>query len=216
MLEKIHFLGHSTFRIDGPPVVYLDPYMLSGEYPKADVILITHEHGDHCSPESVAEIRGEDTVIVTIAAAAAKLEGDIRILGPGDGITVKGIEVEAVPAYNIDKFRSPGVPYHPKESGHVGLIVTIEGQRIYHAGDTDHIPEMADRGLFQSAGEIDVAILPISGGPVMTADEAAEAVGTIRPRIAIPMHIGRHRGSQEDIDTFREKAPAEVVLLEME
>lgn len=210
MLEKIHWLGHSTFRIDGPPVVYLDPYMLSGECPKADLILITHDHRDHCSPESVAEIRKDDTVTVTIAAAAEKLEGDIRILGPGDGVTVKGIEVEAVPAYNVDKFRSPGVPYHPKESGHVGLIITMEGQRIYHAGDTDHIPEMAN------LGKIDVAILPISGGPVMTADEAAEAVGTIRPRAAIPMHIGRHRGSQEDIDTFQGKAPAEVVLLEME
>jgi L-ascorbate metabolism protein UlaG (beta-lactamase superfamily) len=147
---------------------------------------------------------------VTIAAAAEKLQGDICILGPGDSITVRGIEVEAVPAYNVDKFRSPGVPYHPKESGHVGLVITMEGQRIYHAGDTDHIPEMADLGI------IGVAILPIGGGPVMTADEAVEAVATMRPKAAIPMHIGRHRGTAEDIATFQENAPTNVVLLEME
>jgi L-ascorbate metabolism protein UlaG (beta-lactamase superfamily) len=210
VLNKIHFLGQSSFRIDGPPVVYLDPYMLSGDQPPADVILITHEHRDHCSPEAVAKIQGEDTVIVTITAAAEKLQGDVRILGPGDRVTVKGINVEAVPAYNVDKFRSPGVPYHPKASGHVGLIVTMEGQRLYHAGDTDHIPEMAD------LGEIDIAMLPISGGPVMTAEEAVSAVASIRPKVAIPMHIGRHRGTQEDIDTFQQQAPAEVLLLEME
>jgi L-ascorbate metabolism protein UlaG (beta-lactamase superfamily) len=210
VLNKIHFLGQSSFRIDGPPVVYLDPYMLSGDQPPADVILITHEHRDHCSPEAVAKIQGEDTVIVTITAAAEKLQGDVRILGPGDRVTVKGIDVEAVPAYNVDKFRSPGVPYHPKASGHVGLIVTMEGQRLYHAGDTDHIPEMAD------LGEIDIVMLPISGGPVMTAEEAVSAVASIRPKVTIPMHIGRHRGTQEDIDTFQQQAPAEVLLLEME
>jgi L-ascorbate metabolism protein UlaG (beta-lactamase superfamily) len=210
MMENIHFLGHSSFRIDGPPVIYLDPYMLSGDHIQADVILITHEHRDHCSPESVAKIQGEDTVILTIAAAAEKLQGDVRILEPGDSATVKGIEVEAIPAYNVDKFRSPGVPYHPRESGHVGLIITVGGQRLFHAGDSDHIPEMAD------LGEIDVAFLPISGGPVMTADEAVEAVATIHPKAAIPMHIGRHRGTEEDIATFQQHALAEVVLLAIE
>ena len=210
MLEKIHFLGQSSFRIDGPPVVYLDPYMLSADEPQADVILITHEHRDHCSPESVAMIQGEDTIILTISAAAEQLQGDVRVLEPGDSIRAGGIEVEAIPAYNIDKFRSPGVPYHPRESGHVGLIVTMEGQRLYHAGDTDHIPEMAD------LGDIDIAMLPISGGPVMTAEEAVSAVAAIRPKVVIPMHIGRHRGTQEDIDTFRQQAPAEVVILVME
>ena len=210
MWEKIHWLGHSAFRIDGPPVVYLDPYMLEREHPKADVVLITHDHRDHCSPESVAKIQQEDTIIVTIGAAAAKLKGDIRIVKPGDSVTVKGIQIEAVPAYNVDKFRSPGIPYHPQESGHVGFIITLEGRRVYHAGDTNHIPEMAD------LGEIDIALLPIGGGPVMTAEEAAQAVGTIHPKAAIPMHVGRHRGSPKDIRAFQERAPTEVVLLEME
>lgn len=211
MLERIHWLGHSAFRIDGPQIIYIDPYMLEAEnYPQADVILITHDHRDHCSPEDVTKIQGDDTVIVTIEAATAKLHGDIRTVSPGDRTIVRGVEVEAVPAYNVDKFRSPGIPYHPKESGHVGFVITLGNQHIYHAGDTDHIPEMAD------LGEVDIAILPISGGPVMTAEEAIEAVGTIQPTMVIPMHIGRHRGSPEDIRAFQEKAPAEVVLLEME
>lgn len=210
MLEKITWLGHSTFRIDGPQVIYLDPYTLSGETPKADLILITHDHRDHCSPDDVAKILSDDTTIVTIEAAAAKLQGDIQIVRPGDSVTVKGIDIEAVPAYNVDKFRSPGVPYHPEESGHVGFVITVEGQRLYHAGDTDHIPAMGD------LGEVDIALLPIGGGPVMTSDEATAAAGTIHPRVAIPMHVGRHRGSPEDIRTFQEKAPTEVVLLEMQ
>lgn len=133
----------------------------------------------------MAKIQGQDTTIVTIDAAAAILEADVQIVKPGHSVMVKGIEVEAVPAYNVDKFRSPGVAFHPKESGHVGFVVTLDVQRIYHAGDTDHIPEMAD------LGRIDIALLPVSGTYVMTADEAMGAARTINPKIAIPMHVGR-------------------------
>ena len=210
MLERIHWLGHDTFRIDGPQTIYLDPYRLGKENPKADIILITHDHSDHCSPEDVAKIQEDDTVIVTIDAAAAKLEGDIRTVRPGDEITLQDIKIEAVPAYNVTKFRSPGVPFHPKESAHVGFVITLDGQRIYHAGDTDHIPEMAD------LGEIDIALLPVSGTYVMTADEAAEAARTINPKMAIPMHVGRGIGAKGDPQSFKEKAPVEVVILEME
>jgi len=210
MLKRIHWLGHAAFRIDGPPTIYFDPYRLSKPNPKADVILITHDHPDHCSPGDVAKIQGNDTTIVTVATAVAKLKGDIQIVRPGDTVVVNGIKVESVPAYNVNKFRSPGVPFHPKELGYVGFIITVDGQRIYHAGDTDHIPEMA--GL----GEIDIALLPVSGGPVMTADEAVEATRTIHPKVAIPIHIGRGIGSEADAQTFKDKAPVEVVILEME
>lgn len=210
MLERIHWLSHDAFRIDGPQIIYLDPYRLGQGNPEADVILITHDHPDHCSPEDVAKIQGQDTTILTIDAAAAKLEGDVQIVKPGDSVMVKGIEVMAVPAYNVDKFRSPGVAFHPKESGHVGFVVTSNGQRIYHAGDTDHIPEMAD------LGRIDIALLPVSGTYVMTADEAVGAAETINPRIAIPMHVGRGIGSLEDAQTFQQNAPVEVVILKTE
>jgi len=210
MLDRIHWLGHDAFRIDGPQIIYFDPYELRRGGARADLILVTHDHSDHCSPGDVAMIQSDDTTIVTVAAAATKLEGDIRIVKPGDEITVKGIEVEAVPAYNVNKFRSPGVPHHPRESGYVGFVITIDGQRIYHAGDTDHIPEMAD------LGKIDVALLPVSGIYVMTAQEAVEAARTINPKVAIPMHVGRGIGSLRDARAFQEKAPVEVVILKVE
>jgi len=209
MLDQIQWLGHDAFRIDGPQIIYFDPYKLGRGNPKADVIFITHDHFDHCSPKDVARVQKDDTTIVTVAAAASKLKGDIRIVKPGDKITVKGVEVEAVPAYNVNKFRAPGIPFHPKESGYVGFVITIDGQRIYHAGDTDYIPEMAD------LGEIDIALLPVSGTYVMTAHEAVEAARTINPRVAIPMHIGRGIGSLEDARAFEEKAPVEVVILKI-
>ncbi len=210
MLDKIHWLGHDAFRIDGPKTIYFDPYELEENDPPADLILITHDHFDHCCTEDVASIQHEGTVIVTIASAAQKLSGDIRVVKPGDAITVEGIAIEAVPAYNIDKFRNPGEPYHPKEAGHVGFVVTVDDTRIYHAGDTDNIPEMAD------LEDIDIALLPVSGTYVMTADEAVEAAGVIEPKVAIPMHVGRGIGSLDDAQVFKERAPVEVVILEME
>ncbi|MFO7707370.1 MAG: MBL fold metallo-hydrolase [Desulfobacterales bacterium] len=169
LTANIHWLGHDSFRIDGKGgVLYIDPYRLK-EGPKADLILITHEHADHASPGDVEKIRKESSVIVAPAAAAAKLAGEITTVKPGDEFTVKGVGIRAVPAYNLNKFRSPGVPYHPREAGHVGFVVTVDGVRIYHAGDTDHIPEMA--GLAP-----DVALLPVSGTYLMTAKAAVPVV----------------------------------------
>jgi len=210
MAEHVHWLGHDTFLIDGPETIYFDPYQLGEGLPQADVILISHEHHDHCSPEDVAKIQGDETIIVTVASAADQLEGDVRIVGPGDTIQVKGIEVEAVPAYNVNKFRSPGQPFHPKEAGHVGFVITLEGTRIYHAGDTDFIPEMAE------LREIDIALLPVSGTYVMTADEAVEAAEAIQPGLVIPMHVGRGIGSLASAEAFKEKAPVDVLILKVE
>ena len=173
MLDRIRWLGHDAFRVDGPQTIYFDPYELSEGNPMADVVFISHDHGDHCSPEDVAKVQGKDTLIVTIASAAKKLVGNLRIVKPGDTIRVRGLDVEAVPAYNVDKWRSPGVPFHPREAGHVGYVVTVEGRRIYHAGDTDYIPEMAD------LHDIDIAFLPVSGIYVMTAEEAVQALSLI-------------------------------------
>jgi L-ascorbate metabolism protein UlaG (beta-lactamase superfamily) len=218
MVERIHWLGHDAFRIDGPPTIYFDPYELGEGNPKADVILISHDHFDHCSPECVAKILGEETIVVTIASSADTLlgaalglsKGDVRIVEPGDVIEVRGIEVEAVPAYNVNKFRSPGVPFHPREAGHVGFVVTVEGTRIYHAGDTDYIPEMKD------LTDIDIALLPVSGTYVMTVEEAVQAAEAIQPGLVIPMHVGRGIGSPDMAQVFREEAAVDVVILEME
>ena len=209
MVENIHWLGHASFRIEaGGLVIYIDPWQL-GHSPEADIILITHEHQDHCSPDDVAKIQKDDTVIVTIEACVKELSGNIEIVKPGDSLNVKGVPIETVPAYNLTKFRSPGNPFHPKEAGHVGFIITLGGQRIYHTGDADVIPEM-------ETIQTDIALLPVSGTYVMTADEAAQAAQIILPKVAIPMHIGRGIGSMDAAEEFKKDAPVPVEILTIE
>jgi len=203
MVKNIHWLGHDSFRIAGPVTIYVDPWQLPAGSPQADLILVTHDHYDHCSPKDVTRISKADTVIVTIAAAAKKFKGDVRVVKPGDSLTVKGIPIEVVPAYNVNK------KFHPRDAGHVGFIFTVEGQRIYHAGDTDFIPEMKDF-------KVDIALLPVSGTYVMTADEAASAAKAINPQVAIPMHYGEIVGSREDAERFQKLYEGEVVILPLE
>jgi L-ascorbate metabolism protein UlaG (beta-lactamase superfamily) len=211
MADCIHWLGHDSMRIEADGVViYIDPWQISGESKKADLVLITHDHMDHCSPEDVERVSKEGTEIVTISAAAEKLPGKpVHVVAPGDKLTVKGIPIEATAAYNIKKFRSPGVPFHPKESRHVGFVITLDGVRVYHAGDTDCIPEMSEV-------RADIALLPVSGTYVMTAEEAVEAVKILGPALAIPMHVGRGIGSLEDATRFKELSPVLVRVLSME
>jgi L-ascorbate metabolism protein UlaG (beta-lactamase superfamily) len=208
LLAKLHRLSHDSFRFDGPPIIYIDPWKLAPGSPLADLILVTHDHFDHCSPEDVKKISGPATVIIACPSAAARLAG-ARSLRPGEKTAMGEVTVEAVPAYNVNKFRSPGVPFHPKAAGHNGYIITIGGERLYHAGDTDHIPEMAGY-------RCDVALLPVSGTYVMTADEAAAAAADIAPRVAVPMHYGDIVGGRADVERFKglcERAGIAVVVL---
>jgi len=202
VVKNIRWLGHDGFLIKGDgQAIVIDPFQLK-ECEPADIILISHEHYDHCSPEDVSKIQKDSTVIVTEANAASKLSGDVRVVKPGDKVTVSGIPIEAVPAYNTNK------SFHPKDNGWLGFIVTVDGVRIYHAGDTDLIPEMAS---FQ----VDVALLPVSGTYVMTADEAVEAARMINPKVVIPMHYGAIVGSAEDAQQFSKAltGTCEVVVL---
>ncbi|MEE8390812.1 MAG: MBL fold metallo-hydrolase [Anaerolineae bacterium] len=210
LLEHLHWLGHASFRLDGPPTIYFDPWRLKGKSPQADVILVSHEHQDHCSPEDVKQVSGPETVIVANAEAAKKLHGDVRVLRPGEQVTVGEAKIEAVPAYNVNKFRSPGVPFHPKEAEHVGYIVTVGGERLYFAGDTDHIPEMAEF-------RCDVALLPVGGTYTMDTEEAAQAATSIGPKIVVPMHWGAGVvGTRADAERFRSLYGGKVVILEAE
>lgn len=207
-IKNLHWLGHDSFRFDGPPVIYFDPWKLRGKPPVADLVLVSHEHHDHCSPDDVRKISGPGTLVVADKGAAARLPG-ARVVAPGDRLTIAGVELEAVPAYNVNKFRSPGIPFHPQASGHVGYIVTAEGVRIYFAGDTDHIPEMA-------SFTCDVALLPVSGTYVMTVEEAAEAARTIKPQIVVPMHYGAGIGTADDGDRLTSFYQGEVAVLPAE
>ncbi|MBN1956260.1 MAG: MBL fold metallo-hydrolase [Anaerolineae bacterium] len=206
LLSRFYWLGHDSFRLEGPPVIYWDPRNLKGEPPRADLVLVSHEHFDHCSPNDVARISGPETIVLAGGTAADQIPGARRIR-PGDRLTLDEVEVEAVPAYNLTKFRSPGVPFHPRESEHVGFIVTIDGVRVYFAGDTDAIPEMADI-------DCDVALLPISGTYVMTVEEAMEAAQTLQPQVVVPMHYGDIVGTVDDCRRFIELYPGRTALLE--
>ncbi len=197
--EKIVWLGHAGFRIDGEKTVYFDPYQISSGK-EADLILISHEHFDHCSPEDVAKIQKSDTIIVTEKGSVSKLSGDVREIKVGEALTLDNVKVEAVPSYNTNK------EFHPKKNGWLGFIVELNGVRIYHSGDTDYIPEMADYN-------VDIAFLPVSGAFVMTADEAAEAALSIKPKIAIPMHYGSVAGTDKDAENFKNALEGKVDVM---
>jgi len=204
VLAKIHWLGHDAFRIDADHIIYFDPFQLKAAEPKADIIFITHDHYDHFSKEDVDKLLKPGTTVVSIAKVLKDIAGAEKVLvKPGDKVTVKGIAVEAVPAYNVDK------DFHPKSAGYVGYIVTVDGVRVYHAGDVDVIPEMANF-------DVDIAILPVSGTYVMTADEALQAVKSIRPKLAIPMHYGAIVGGLSDAEHFAQACPVEAVILKKE
>jgi L-ascorbate metabolism protein UlaG (beta-lactamase superfamily) len=200
MSPKITWLGHASFRIEGSLTIYIDPWKLKGTPPIADIILITHEHHDHCSPEDVAKIASTNTMIVTEKDAASKLKGDIKIVAPGDTIEVKGINIEAVPAYNTDK------PFHPKSKGWLGFVFELDSTRYYHAGDTDCIPEMENL-------KPDVAMIPVSGTYVMDVAEALKAVKLIQPKKAIPMHWGEIVGNKRDAEAFKKQASCDVEIM---
>lgn len=204
-------LNHAAFKIKNNKVIYLDSFKIPEGAEKADLILISHEHFDHCSPDDLKKLVSPQTTLITIPLCKDKLSGlavkEIRYVKPGDSLEAQGVKVEVVPAYNINKFRSPGIPFHPPADNKVGFVIEVDGVRIYHAGDTDNIPEM------QNLKNIDLALLPVSGTYVMTAEEAAEAVKIIKPQIAIPMHYGNIVGTEEDAKKFKEMSLVPVKII---
>jgi L-ascorbate metabolism protein UlaG (beta-lactamase superfamily) len=199
VISKIHWLGHDGIRLDGSVIVCFDPYQIAAARP-TDLILISHEHFDHCSPEDIAQVRKPDTTIVTDAASARKVQGDVRVVAPGDRLTVKGVGIEVWPAYNTNK------NFHPKKAGMLSFVVSLDGVRYYHAGDTDFIPEMKDL-------EVDIAFLPVSGTYVMTSGEAVQAARAIKPKVAIPMHYGAIVGNEKDAEAFKRELEGEIEVV---
>lgn len=206
MEKNIEWLGHASFRITSKngKVVYIDPWKLKTGT-KADLILITHDHFDHLSPEDVEKIQKPDTEIVTTPDGAKKLRGKVQRVNPGDKITASGFEVEAVPAYNTRPDRQN---YHPRGNKWVGYIVNVDGVKIYHTGDTDVIPEMSDL-------KPDIALLPCGGTYTMDAKEAVEAARKICPKLVIPMHWGDVAGSKNDAEEVQKSFSGKVKILEV-
>lgn len=191
---KIEWLGHAGFLIKNNRVIYIDPFHINTEE-KADIILITHPHYDHCSLEDIQKIVRDKTVIIITPSCQSKINKlsqdiDVHILSPGEVTSLNGIKIFAMPSYNIDK------EFHPKDEGWNSYVLDVRGVKIYHAGDTDLIPEMSH------LGDIDIALLPVGGRFTMTAEEAARAASIIKPGIAIPMHYGSIVGKKEDAGNF--------------
>ena len=198
---KFQWLGHDGYKltVEGK-IIYIDPYKISEFHHNkkdADIILISHNHFDHLSMDDIRHILGNDTTIVAAKECIDQLKNvmapETKTVVPGDRLTVQGIPIETVAAYNTNKH------FHPKADGKVGFIITLNMMRIYHSGDTDDIPEM-------STTQPDVALVPVSGTYVMTAEEAAKAVNEkIKPKkLAIPMHYGSIVGSDQDAVNFKQ------------
>jgi L-ascorbate metabolism protein UlaG (beta-lactamase superfamily) len=212
LIDSVAWLGHAGFRIEAPgATVYIDPYRVPAGAPKADLILVTHGHYDHFSPQDVERLSHDDTWLIAPAPVAERTAGRVASIAPGEGIEVEhlhGVDVAAVAAYNTSKRDSDGRAFHPREAGWVGFDLGIRGERLYHSGDTDVIPEM------DAVVGVDVALLPVSGTYVMTVPEAVEAARRIQPRVAVPMHWGSHLGARSDAEAFAELAPVEVRILD--
>ncbi|MEM4302686.1 MAG: MBL fold metallo-hydrolase [Candidatus Caldarchaeum sp.] len=205
----ITWLGHDSFVIKKDKTIYIDPYKITAG-PPADMVLITHDHFDHLSLDDLKKIVTEKTTIVAAKNCEHELrklgKGIVKYVAAGDSLTLDNVSVKAVPAYNVNKFREPGKVFHPKEYGGVGYVITVDKVSIYHAGDTDFIPEMKEL-------KVDVALLPVSGTYVMTAAEAVEAANAIKPAVAIPMHYGAIVGSEKDAEEFKRLYKGETVIL---
>ena len=210
---KISWLGHDSFKIRNGKTVIIDPFKIRPTADKADILLISHEHFDHFSLDDIKKVVNENTTIVTILAVKKDLSSlkvrEVKAVKPGDKLKLGEVSIEVVPAYNLNKFRELGKVFHPKEDGKAGFIIGIKGVRVYHAGDTDIIPEM--KGL-----KPDVALLPVSGTYVMTAEEAAQAVKMVEPKLAIPMHYGAIVGTEQDAQKFKQLTTVEVQILKPE
>jgi len=214
----ILWLGHASFKIEKGQKIFIDPFQLKVPEKDADLILITHDHFDHCSVDDIRKLVNQQAVIISAKMCRAKIDNfksqvaKIIYFIPGDKVKVNNASIEAVPAYNVNKFRAPGVVFHPKEMGYVGYVIEIDKIRIYHAGDTDLIPEM------NNLGKIDIAMLPIGGTYTMNVEEALEAVKAIKPKYTIPMHYGSIVGSEKDAERFEQLASAytKVILMKKE
>ena len=220
---ELKWLGHASFLIKDSKTgktIYIDPYNISnipsGE--KADIILITHSHYDHCSIADIEKLAKDGTIIVTPADCQSKITKlthkiQMQVIEPGDKIKLGNIGIDIVPAYNKDK------EFHPKTEGWIGYIIKIENIAIYHAGDTDIIPEMQKLTGYGKKEIEFIALLPVGGKFTMNAEEAAQAAIMMKPNLAIPMHFGSVIGASADAERFVqlcEEAGINAKILEKE
>lgn len=200
---ELKWLGHAGFLIENHRTIYIDPYMIKEGLPKADIILITHGHYDHCSVDDIKKIVQNGTKIFVTADAQSKVARfdvpiKIEVVEPNQEIDLGDVRINTISSYNIDKH------FHQKEEGWVGYLVKMNDVVIYHTGDADVIPEMQKLTGYKQPGKKFIALVPVGGRYTMSAEEAIEAVKTIKPSLAIPMHWGSIVGSIDDANEFVE------------
>ncbi len=205
------FVGHGTLMFEINNLVFhIDPVSREGDYsklPAADVILITHEHGDHLDPDVIESISTEKTALLYTAACEKRSDLSGRVLKNGDTTTVHGVHVQAVPAYNLVHKRENGKPFHPKGNGN-GYVLTFGDTRVYVAGDTENIPEM------KALENIDVAFLPMNLPYTMDPEMVADAARAFKPRILYPYHYGR-TDTQKLVELLEDAEDIEVRIRKM-
>lgn len=212
MTVTIRLLAHASFQIKTETQnIYIDPStkgtgLKKDDFAPADLILVTHGHEDHYDKDLIKKIRKLGKPIITSLFLKKKIKGIVWDVSPGEFMKIGDITIWAVPAYNVKRFRKPGKPFHPQGEG-VGFIIKIEGMKIYHAGDTDLIPEME-----QLPYDLDVALLPSGDTYTMDIPEAAEAAIQINPTVAIPMHL-KGADPAPFKSTVEEKSSTKVVIL---
>lgn len=208
---EITFIGHGTlmFKFDGK-IIHVDPVSREADYtllPKADLVLVTHEHGDHLDAENLNLIKKENTKLVLTEKCNQKIDAGI-VMKNGETKTFDGIKIEAVPAYNLVHKRDNGKPFHPKGEGN-GYVITFGDKKVYVAGDTENIPEM------KSLKNIDVAFLPMNLPYTMTPEMVADAARAFKPKILYPYHYG-NTDPNELVDLLKEVKDIEVRIRKME
>lgn len=204
MIERIQWLGHGSFVIQGSPLIYINPWRVARHTFHADVILISHDHYDHCSLADINKIRGPNTLIIGNERVAREIEGS-TVLRPWQSLVVDRASIKAVPAY------SPNDARHPQSDGGLGFVISMNMYDIYYAGDTQIIPEM-------NCIKPDIAILPIDGKGTLTVEEAAQVVKDMRPRWVIPSNWGWNGATRVEAQAFKrlceEHAKTETLLLQ--
>ena len=205
MLERFTWFRQSAFRwADGERTIYIDPWGTPPDAPPADLILITHAHFDHFQPEEIARLSTPTTRVAAPHDVAKELGGAVTPVAPGESHELAGVRFTTVPAYNT---REEALDFHPKANRWVGYVLGLGDHTYYHAGDTDHAPEL-------DGVRTDVAFVPIGGHYTMDAAAAAGLVKAIGPQVAVPMHYGFVVGSPSEGERFRDAAaPIAVELL---
>jgi L-ascorbate metabolism protein UlaG (beta-lactamase superfamily) len=203
MVNNIYWLGQAAVKITAAgKIIYIDPYQIRNE-DQADIVLVTHSHADHLSPADIKKIITKNSIIIATDDCMGKLEDldvhETKSIAPGQSINLDDINISAVPAYNVVKTN-----FHPKSKNWVGYIITIEGIKIYHAGDTERIPEMKDI-------ECDIAMLPLGQTYTMNSvKEAADAAIDVKAKVAIPIHYGLYEGCENDAKEFKKLLEGKV------